>query len=84
MTAWLDNVVALNVKPTTIQNYRSYFEYHIKNQLGEVKVQDLTAAILDKWLRQMQREGLAYTTILGILQTNFYLRSGLNGISQNV
>ena len=67
MATWLDNSIAFDVKPTTFQNYRSYFNNHIKPGLGEIKVQDLTPAIIENWIRQMQRDGYAYTTILGVL-----------------
>ena len=38
MTAWLDNVVAANVKPTTLQEYRIRFPKHIAPYLGEDSV----------------------------------------------
>ena len=63
---WLDEVVALNVKPTTMQTYRPNIENHIFPKLGEVKVQDLTPAILDNWIRGLQREGLSFGFIGGL------------------
>lgn len=63
MTAWLDNVVALNVKPTSLQVYRSYLANRIAPYLGEVKVQELTPALLDKWIRDLQKLSLSYNTI---------------------
>ena len=47
MTNWLDKVVVSNVKPTSIQTYQSHFKKHIIPHLGDVKVQDLTPAMLD-------------------------------------
>ncbi|MBQ3444263.1 MAG: hypothetical protein IJG33_13575 [Selenomonadaceae bacterium] len=44
MTNWLDNVVALNVKPSSMQNYRAYLKNQIVPHLGETKVQELTLA----------------------------------------
>ena len=44
MTAWLDNVVALNVKQTSLQTYQAYSNNRIIPYLGEVKVQELTPA----------------------------------------
>ena len=75
MTAWLENVVALNVKPTTLQNYRSYFEHHIKEPLGNIKVQELTSAHLGTWLNKMQQARLSFTTIAGVLSL---LKQALN------
>ena len=63
MTNWLENVIALNVKATSMQNYQSLFRKQICPHLGEVKVQDLTPAILDKWIRDLQKAGLAFNTI---------------------
>lgn len=66
MTQWLNEVVALNVKPTTMQTYRPNIENHIFPKLGEVKVQDLTPAMLDKWIRELQHEGLSFRFIGGL------------------
>ena len=62
MTNWLDNVVALNVRPSSMQTYRALFNNHIASNLGNVKVQDLTPAMLDKWIRELQKAGLSYKT----------------------
>lgn len=75
MTAWLDNVVALNVKPTTLQEYRSRFQNYILPRIGEIKVQNLTPAMLDKWIRDIQKTGLSYNT-LSALHT--FLHTALN------
>ena len=45
MTAWLDNVVALNVKPSSMQTYRFSFTKRICPYLGDVKVQRLQYSI---------------------------------------
>ena len=63
MTQWLDEVVALNVKPTTLQRYQRDSQHHIFPTLGDKKVQELTTAIIDSWLRALQKKGLAYKTI---------------------
>ena len=65
MTNWLDNVVALNVKPTTLQTYRPNAQKQIFPRIGDIKVQDLTPAILDKWLRDLQAAGLSFRYIDG-------------------
>ena len=44
--------------------YQSHFKNQILPYLGEVKVQDLTPAMIDKWIRSLQRSGLSYNTIL--------------------
>ena len=63
MTAWLDEVVTLNVKPSSIQLYKSLANHQIFPRLGEIKIQDLTPAILDVWIRGLQQTGLAQNTI---------------------
>ncbi|MBQ7453549.1 MAG: hypothetical protein IJS69_00615, partial [Selenomonadaceae bacterium] len=42
MTAWLDNVVSVNVKANTMQTYQSIFVNHISPKLGEIKVQEFS------------------------------------------
>ncbi len=63
MTNWLENVIAVNVKATSMQTYQSMFTNRIMQSLGEVKVQDLTTAILDKWVRGLQKAGLSFNSI---------------------
>ena len=75
MTNWLDNVVALNVKPSSMQTYQTYIAKQIRPHLGEIKVQDLTPAMLDKWIRDLQKAGLAYNTISAV---HAFLRNALD------
>lgn len=63
MTAWLDNEVALNVKSTTMQTYRSVIKARILPHLGDVKVQDLTPAMLDAWIRKLVELGFSHSSI---------------------
>ena len=63
MTNWLNNVVSLNVKANSMQTYQWLFNKQIIPHLGELKVQDLTPATLDDWLRRLQKKGLSYNTI---------------------
>ena len=66
MTAWLDNVVSANIKLTTMQKYQSHFKNQIVPHLGEVKVQDLTPAMIDEWMRKLLRAELAKSTLSSI------------------
>lgn len=75
MVAWLDNVVALNVKPTSLVIYRSYLTNRIEPYLGGLKVQELTPVLLDKWIRDLQKSGLAYNTISCV---HAFLHNALN------
>ena len=45
MTNWLEKVVALNVKPNSLQAYKFRFEHYISPKLGDEKVQSITPAI---------------------------------------
>lgn len=58
MAQWLNEVVAANVKPSSMQAYQSHFKNQIAPYPGEVKVQELTPAMLDDWLRKLCRKGL--------------------------
>lgn len=66
MTNWLNNVVVLNVKPTSLQNYQSLFSRRIAPYLGDTKVQDLTPALLDNWIRKLQKAGYSYKTLIAV------------------
>ena len=63
MTAWLENVVSTNVKPSSMQAYQSHFNNQIAPHLGEVKVQDLTPALLDEWMRKLLQSGLSWSDV---------------------
>ena len=66
MSAWLENVVSTNVKPTSIQCYQSYLKVNIAPHLGEVKVQDLTPAMIDEWMRKLLQNGMSKNTVSAI------------------
>lgn len=63
MQSWLTNVVALNVRPSTMQTYQSLMNNQILPHLGGLKIQELSPAILDKWLRSLQKVGLSRNTL---------------------
>ncbi|MBQ4494730.1 MAG: hypothetical protein II968_03080 [Selenomonadaceae bacterium] len=63
MTNWLANVVAANVKASSLQTYQDIFKNQISVHLGQVKVQSLTSAMLDNWIRKLQKTGLSYNIL---------------------
>lgn len=63
MTNWLNEVVALDVRARSMQTYQTLFDRQICPYLGEVKIQELTPAILDAWIRNLQKTGLAFNTL---------------------
>ena len=66
MTKWLNEVVSSNVNATSLQIYQNHFDKQIAPYLGEVKVQELTPAMLDEWIRNLQKAGLAFNTISAV------------------
>ena len=66
LTVWLNEVVAHEVKLSTMQIYQSYLKNQIVSYLGEIKIQKLTPAMLDKWIRTLQRENLSSNTLISV------------------
>ena len=66
MTAWLDNVVSINVKEGTLRTYHSNFTKHVAPHLTDVKIQELTPAMLDVWITKLLKKGLARNTLRNI------------------
>lgn len=62
---WLDNVVALNVKPTSLQAYQS-IKIHIVSSLGNSYLKELTPAILDKWILGFHKAGYSKNMLIQI------------------
>lgn len=60
---WLENIVALNVKESSLQHYRIRFEIYIEPYLGNEKVQEITPAVVDKFMRELTAQGLAKNTL---------------------
>ena len=60
---WLEKVVTLNVKPTSLQNYKVFAKKYILPYLGDISVQELTPAKLDAWIRELQKGGYAKNTL---------------------
>jgi integrase len=59
---WLKNA-ALNVREGTLLQYKTMLNRHILPLLGFYKVQELTPALLNKWLSDKAAEGLSYNTL---------------------
>lgn len=60
---WLENVVALNTKATTMQIYKSRIDKNILPALGNIPVQNISPAILDNWMRGLQKVGYSKNTL---------------------
>ena len=66
MTAWLKNDIATKVKPSSLQTYQSNLRSQIIPYLGEVKVQELTPAMVDAWIKKLLQSGLSRNALLNI------------------
>lgn len=67
LNTWLESVCRLNVRETTLGLYSNMIRLHIRPQLGGIAVQDLTPAMLDRWLRALAQDGLSYKSLQLIL-----------------
>ena len=63
---WLDNVAAMNVRATTFEHYASCIRNSITPYFPGITVQNLTPAMLDKWIRALAKKGLARKTLQNI------------------
>ena len=66
MATWLEKVIALNVKPNSLQEYNFRFEHYISPKLGDEKVQNITPAIVDKFARELSAQGFSKNTLSAI------------------
>jgi integrase len=63
ITKWMDNVVKLNVRPSTFALYTQVIAHHIKPYIGETLIQDITPALLDHFIRKLTKTGLSRSVI---------------------
>lgn len=68
---WLDEWIAYyvtpNTKERTQEKYRSQVDRHIKPELGEYELSELSAAVLQKFTARLTESGLAANTVNGIV-----------------
>jgi integrase len=62
MRRWLDDEMATRVRPTTLEGYRITVESHIIPRLGQVRIQRLGAADVQKWRTDLLRDTSPRTT----------------------
>lgn len=60
---WLENVRRLECEPTTYYNNHLYLKNHVDKAIGQIKLQDLTTAICQKFINIMHEDGYAPNTI---------------------
>jgi len=66
ITNWLEKVVSLNVKESSLQEYFSRFALFIEPYIGSQKVQGITPAIIDEFMRELTSKGLSKNTLSGV------------------
>jgi integrase len=63
LDAWLRDVVPLRVSPTTLANYKSVVETHIKPGLGRKRVSRLNPDDVQRFIRMKLDDGLSTRTV---------------------
>lgn len=75
LTAWLDDVAALRLKPSTMAAYRSHVQGHLAPAFGRVTLDKLTPGHIQRMIKDKTDAGLTPLTIRHIRST---LRKALN------
>ena len=56
---WLVAYAIPNLEPTTLRTYESLWDRHVLPNIGGVELRQLRPAVLDRFLAQLQRDGLS-------------------------
>ena len=64
MSAWMKNVVSLNVRKSTYDLYTRVIKKRITPYIDSLPVQDIKPAILDSMMRKLAMSGLSRSSIL--------------------
>jgi integrase len=59
---WLDHVVRTQCEPSTLEGYRICVRVHIKPYMGNVRLTKLTTERVERWLRDLERDGRGVRT----------------------
>lgn len=65
---WLDDYVAVNLKPATLRGYRSIFAVHLGLNFGDQRLDEITRLDLERYKGKKLRQGLKKKTINNQLQ----------------
>jgi integrase len=63
---WLETVVDLRCKPTTQYSYRGIVTAHLVPRFGKVKLADLSAQVVQRYLKELHDKGRSAYTIRNI------------------
>ena len=61
---WIQEYAAVNLKSTTVENYKKKIKLHLKPALGLYKLKSLTPAILQEFINKKFNEGFSRNTLL--------------------
>lgn len=64
---WFDNYCKMNLKYNTQLGYIQIIENHLKPRFGSYRLKALTAAAVQEFVNQLKLQGLARTSVTGIL-----------------
>jgi integrase len=68
---WLVEYAVPNLEPKTLRTYESLWDRHVLPNIGGVELRQLRPAVLDRYLAQLQRDGLSPASVkkvAGMLQ----------------
>jgi integrase len=68
---WLVAYAVPNLEPKTLRTYESLWDRHVLPNIGGVELRQLRPAVLDRFLAQLQRDGLSPASVkkvAGMLQ----------------
>lgn len=64
---WFDNYCKMNLKYNTQLGYIQIIEKHLKPQFGSYRLKALTAASVQEYVNKLKTQGLAKTSVVGII-----------------
>lgn len=64
---WFDNYCKMNLKYNTQLGYIQIIEKHLKPQFGSYRLKALTAASVQEYVNKLKMQGLAKTSVVGII-----------------
>ena len=64
---WFDNYCKMNLKYNTQLGYIQIIENHLKPQFGQYRLKSLTTAAIQEYINQLKTNGLAKSSVTGIL-----------------
>lgn len=68
MDYYIENYVKMNMKANTVLNHQKMIKCHIKPDLGDYKLKNLTTAAIQEWVNGKYKRCYAYNTIDNMLK----------------